>query len=64
VNAWQRFKHKAAAFLLDAPRYALALQWPRPGRSWVDLHNRHERAVRRPDQRGLALDQPWTSPLF
>jgi N-terminal domain of galactosyltransferase len=64
VSLWRRFRHKAAACLLDAPRYALALRFPGPGRSWVDLHNRHERALRRPDQRGVALDQPWTSALF
>jgi hypothetical protein len=62
VNLWRQLQHKAAAYLLDAPRYALAMRWP--GRSWADLHNRHERAVRRPDQRGIALDQPWTSALF
>lgn len=64
MNLLRKLKQQTAAWLLDAPRYALALRFPRPGRSWVDLHNRHERAVRRPDQRGLALDQPWTSALF
>jgi hypothetical protein len=64
VNTWRWLKHKAAAWLLDAPRYALALRRPRAGRSWVDLHNRHERALRHQPQRGVVLDQSWTSPLF
>ncbi len=62
MNTWAKLRNSAAAWLLDAPRYALALRWP--GRSWVDLYNRHERAIRRPDQCGLVLDQPWTSALF
>jgi hypothetical protein len=64
VNAFRRLKHELAAYLLDAPRYAVALRFPGTRRSWVDLHNRHERIARCPDQRGLALDQPWTSALF
>jgi hypothetical protein len=65
VLRWLR--HKLAANVLDAPRYALAL---RPGlarlvgRSWVDLHNRGQRLLRRPGQRGVVCDWRWTCPLF
>jgi hypothetical protein len=68
VNALQSYKHVLASWLLDAPRYGFPLRMPglakRLGRSWVDLHNRHQRALRRPGQRGLAVDDPWTSALF
>ena len=68
MNAWRKFKHGLASWLLDAPRYGLPLRRPRLaacfGRSWVDLRNRHEQVLRRCGQGGLAVDQDWTSELF
>lgn len=57
-------KHKAAAWLLDAPRYALALRYPTLGWSWTDLCNRGERLLRLRGQRGVAFDWQWSSALF
>jgi N-terminal domain of galactosyltransferase/Glycosyl transferase family 2 len=57
-------KNIFAAYLLDAPRYALALRRSRPD-GWMTLHNRGQRLERRPEQRGVYVaGDPWTSSLF
>jgi N-terminal domain of galactosyltransferase len=69
MSVWSQLKHKLAANLLDAPRYALVLRTPGLaqslfGRSWVDLCNRRDQLRRRPGQRGVLCDWTWTRALF
>ncbi len=63
-SIWRRVRHLLAANLLDAPRYGLALRSSRPD-GWVQLHNRGQRLLDDPEQRGVRIaDDPWTSALF
>ena len=66
-GAWRQARATAAAVLLDAPRYGLALRAPRLGRliglTWQSLCNRGETLARDPEQEGVRCEWRWTSSL-